>query len=129
MAIDVSTAEVFGFDLDPVVIRKYIAGIQGGCVLDVDGYDQKEVRCGHLLIRNKANGSRKPLGVKDGAYEALSDGYEYEGVATTTVPTKEPFTGLMYSGEVNDLASPYPLTEDILKALKEAVPTLVFKHD
>ncbi len=128
MAIDVGTIEAFGFGLDPIVIRKYVAGIQGGKVLDVSDYSEEYVRAGHVIIHDTTADTYKPLGVSEGAYVALPDGCEYAGVCTATKSVKCPFVGIMYSGEVNDVASPYAV-DDIKEALKTALPTLVYLHD
>ncbi len=127
--VDVGTMESFGFGTDPIVIRKYIAGIQGGKVLDVSGFNGEYIRAGHIVIRDTNSDTYKPLSVSSGAYGSLPAGHEYVGVVTSTKSAKEPFVGIMYSGEVNDVASPFPVTDAIKTALKTAVPTLVFKHD
>lgn len=127
--VDVGTIESFGFGNDPIVIRKYVAGVQGGKVLDVSDFKEEFVRAGHICIRDVGSDSYKPLGVSEGKYVELPAGCEYVGVATSTKSVKDPFVGIMYSGEVNDVASPYPISDDLKKALKEAIPTLVFMHD
>lgn len=128
MAIDVGTIESFGFGKDPVVIRKYIAGVKGGKVLDVTGFTEEFIRAGHVIIRDKINDIYKPMPVSNGAYGSLPESHEYVGVAVATKSAKEPFVSIMHTGVVNDVASPYPLTS-IMTALKAAVPTLVFEHD
>jgi hypothetical protein len=79
-----------------------------------------------VIIRETATGTYKPLGVSEGAYVTLPEGSEYAGVATATKSVKEPLVGIMYSGEVNDEASPYPVTDELKAALKSAIPTLTF---
>lgn len=129
MNVDVGTIESFGFGNDPIVIRRYIAGIQGGKVLDVSGFTGDYIRAGHIIIRVKSSDTYKPLGTSNGAYVALPDGCEYVGVAASTKSVKEPFIGIMYNGEVNDVASPFEISDALMAALKTAIPTLVFKHD
>lgn len=126
--VNIGTVESFGFDKDPIVIRKYIAGYQQGKVLDVEGFTEEFIRKGHVIIYNKATEVYKPMPVSGGKYATLPEGYEYVGVACATKSVKEPFVAIMYNGEVNDVASPYSV-EEIKAALKTAVPTLVFKHD
>lgn len=128
MAIDVGTIESFGFGMDPVVIRKYIAGVKGGKVLDVTGFTEEFIRAGHVIIRDTTNDTYKPMPVSSGAYGSLPSNHEYVGVAVATKSAKEPFVSIMHTGVVNDVASPYPL-DTIKSALKTAVPTLVFEHD
>lgn len=134
MNLDIGVKESFGFGLDPIVIRKFIAGQQGGVLLDVSDYNEEYIRAGQIIIKKSAADATerdiyKPLNIKDGAYEALPEGYEYDSVVVASKLTKEPLVATMYNGEVNDLACPYPLTAEIRTALKEAVPTLSFKHD
>lgn len=128
--VDVGTIESFGFGNDPIVIRKYIAGIQGGKVLDVSGFKGEYIRAGHVIIRNTGNDTYKPMPVDSAgdAYGSLPDSYEYVGVCVATKSVKEPFVSIMHTGVVNDVASPYPL-DTIKKTLKTAIPTLVFEHD
>ncbi|WP_298546642.1 hypothetical protein [uncultured Parabacteroides sp.] len=127
--VDVGTIESFGFGNDPIVIRRYIAGYQGGRVLDVSDFTEEFIRCGHIIIRDNDKEVEKPLGISEGKYVSLPANCEYVGVATSTKSKDEPFVGIMYSGEVNDIASPYPIDDVLKAALKTAIPTLVFKHD
>lgn len=134
MSYDIGVKESFGFGLDPIVIRKYVAGQQGGVVLDVSGFSEEFIRAGHIVIMKPATNDTerdvyKPLGVEDGAYSALPEGYQYDSVVVASKATAEPIVATMYSGEVNDVASPYPITVEMKEALKVAIPTLVFKHD
>lgn len=128
--VDVGTIESFGFGNDPIVIRKYIAGIQGGKVLDVSDFKGEYIRAGHVIIHDTENDTYKPMPVNPvgDTYGSLPGGHEYVGVCGATKSVKEPFVSIMHTGVVNDMASPYPL--DTIKAdLKAAVPTLVFEHD
>lgn len=118
---------------DSIVIRKYGAGIKGGRTLDMTDFptDLKCIKAGHVVIRSASDETLyKPMPVStDGtAYGALPDGYEYVGVVVATKPVDYPLVGIMYAGEVNDTASPYPVTS-IKAALKTALPGLVFMHD
>lgn len=130
--LDLGSKESYGMGNDPIVIRKYIAGIMGGRVLDVDGFSLDEIKAGHIIIRKVTDGEKdvyKPLNVTGGNYVSLPSGHEYAGVAVATVDASEPFVGIMYNGEVNDVASPYPITATLKAALKTALPTLTFQHD
>lgn len=128
--VDVGTIESFGFGNDPIVIRKYIAGIQGGKVLDVSSFKGEYIRAGHVIIHDTENDIYKPMPVNSAgdAYESLPGSHEYVGVCAATKSVKEPFVSIMHTGVVNDVASPYPL-DTIKEALKTAIPTLVFEHD
>lgn len=129
--IDIGSMESFGFENDPIVIRADFRGIEGGKVLNVDNYDQEFIRAGQLIIReaDKEDPEYKPLGVTDGNYVALPDGYEYAGICRATKSVKEPFVGIMTWGEVNDIASPYPITAALKTTLKTALPHITFEHD
>lgn len=128
--VDVGTIESFGFGNDPIVIRKYIAGIQGGKVLDVSDFKGEYIRAGHVIIHDTENDTYKPMPVNSvgDTYKSLPGSHEYVGVCGATKSVKEPFVSIMHTGVVNDMASPYPL-DTIKAALKAAVPTLVFEHD
>ena len=129
-AVDVGTIESFGFGNDPIVIRKYVAGIKGGKVLDVSNFKGEFIRAGHVIIRDTESDTYKPMPVNSNgdAYEALPGKHEYVGVCCATKSAKEPFVSIMHTGVVNDAAGPYHL-DTIKAALKAAIPTLVFEHD
>jgi hypothetical protein len=118
---------------DSIIIRNYGAGIKGGRTLDMTDFpsDLKCIRAGHVVIRSIEDETLyKPMPVaNDGkSYASLPQGYEYVGVVVATKPVDYPLVGIMYAGEVNDVASPYPVS-DIKAALKTALPGLVFMHD
>lgn len=115
---------------DSIVIRQYVSGILGGKVLDTTNFTPEVIKAGHIVIRDIENDVYKPmpLNAEGTAYASLPIGHEYVGVVVATKLTKEPQVGIMYAGEVNDVASPYPINT-IKSAVLAAVPTLVFKHD
>lgn len=124
---------IIGAANDSIVIRKYGAGIIGGHTLDMTDFpsDLKVIKAGHVVIRSTTDETLyKPMPVASGgaAYDSLPAGYEYAGVVVATKPVDYPLVGIMYAGEVNDVASPYPVTS-IKAALKTALPGLVFMHD
>lgn len=115
--------------MDAIVIRRYGAGIIGGRTLDVSGVTDDVIKAGHVIIRSTTDETEyKPLPVSDGAYDSLPSGYEYVGVLVRSITKKEPLAAIMYDGEVNDKASPYPV-DSIKAAMKTALPGLVFMHD
>ena len=114
--------------MDSIVIRNYVAGIIGGCTLDMEGFADSVIKSGHIVIFNKETNTYKPMPVVDGNYSTLPEGFEYAGVVICTQPANKPFVGVMYDGEVNDVASPYSI-ESIKAALKTALPKLTFMHD
>lgn len=115
--------------MDAVVIRRKGACLIGGKTLDMTDFPDDFIKAGHIVIHETATDTYKPLGVSSGAYSSLPTGCTYEGVVLSSKPKEEPFVSVMYTGEVNDNASPYPLTDAIKTALKTAVPDLYFKHD
>lgn len=125
---DIGMKEAFGFGNDPIVIRHYGDGIKGGKVLDMTGFKDEFIRAGHVIIKDTTTGVHKPMPVTDGAYASLPSGHEYVGVCVSSKAASEPFVGVMTDGEVNDVASPFPL-DDIKQAFKSAVPTIRFSHD
>ncbi len=119
--------DVFNDGYDSIVIRREGGCIIGGRTLDMTGFDK--VRAGHIVIREKATDTYKPLGVTNGAFDSLPDGHEYKGVLTRGISADQPFGNIMYDGEVNDECMPCPLTDELRTALKTAFPSLYFYHD
>ena len=130
MVHDIGVQESFGFKNDPIVIRVYGKSVIGGRMLEVDGYTGEYIRKGQLILRDTSDTHSIPMPLNEAgtAYAAKPEGYEYEGVSKSTVSVKEPWVGVMYEGEVNDVASPFPLSAELLTALKSALPELAFKH-
>jgi hypothetical protein len=122
-------ANITGFDagVDSVTISSYIEGLPGGCSLDVTGFKPTVIRAGHVVIKDTASGDYKPMPVNGAgdAYDALPDGHAIEGVAVASVTTDEAMVGVMVRGSVNQVASPYPVTE----AIKQALPLIRFTQD
>lgn len=128
--MSLSKTEVLEFGIDSVVIRNYVAGIIGGKALDTTGYAPKHIQAGHVVIRDTATDTYKPMPLNsDGtAYATLPSGCEYAGFVVSTVLTDEPLVGIMYAGEVNDEAVPYSVAS-IATAIKTALPQIAFYHD
>lgn len=123
---------------DDVVIQKYISGIKGGRTLDMEGFTDKMVKAGHVIITK--DGVYKPMpvtpataAVSDSSatpagYGTLPTGYSYAGVLYRTIPASKPFASIMTWGEVNSECVPYPMTS-ILTAFKAACPHIDFIKD
>ncbi len=106
---------------DRIVIRKYNSGIVGGRTLDMEDYTESVIKAGHIVIQSTEDETVfKPLPVESGAYKALPENYKYVGVVVASKPTDDPRVAIMYDGEVNDVASPYPVTDEIKAAFKAA---------
>lgn len=124
----VSKTETYDSGKESVIIRNYVNGIMGGVVLNLTGFSGEFIQCGHIIIRDTMSGEYKPMPVKDGHYDTLSNSYEYVGICMTTVPADTPHVGVMTAGEANDKAVPYPV-DTIKEKLKTDVPTLQWGHD
>ena len=123
-------SHVISDGMDSSVLRHQGAGIQGGRTLDTEGFAPEVVKAGHVVIRDTETGAYKPMPVNaDGkTYAALPANHEYVGVVVASQPANCAMCAIMYDGEVNDLASPYPV-DGIKAAMKTALPKLVFMHD
>jgi hypothetical protein len=122
-----SNTDINGFDagIDSVTIMNYIEGIPSGRSLDVSGFTPKVIRSGHVVIKETAGGSYKPMPVNGDAYDALPAGHTIEGVVVASVTTDEAMVGIMVRGSVNQVTSPYPVTD----AIKQALPLIRFTQD
>jgi hypothetical protein len=118
-----------GFDagIDSITINQYLGGIDGVRSLDVTGFAPDVIRAGHVVIKETATGTCKPMPVTpDGtAYAALPAGHTVAGVAVASVTKDLAMVGIMDNGRVNEAASPYPVTP----AIKAALPLIVFMKD
>lgn len=106
--------------LDSIVVVNCLGDIPGGRTLDVSGLasDVKVVKAGHVLIED-AKGKALPLGVNAAgtAYAALPANHSYLGVLKASVSVKDPRAAILTMGQVNAAASPYPVTDAIIKGL------------
>ncbi|MGV6945039.1 hypothetical protein [Sphingobacterium kyonggiense] len=114
---------------DSIVIIHNIFSIPGGKTLDVTGFTPDVINAGHILIKNAA-GDYKPMPLNAGgtAYAALPADHTYAGVLVATILKKRPYAGVMINGYVNEVASPFPVT-DIKAAFLTAVNKVEFRSD
>ncbi len=112
---------------DSIVIRKILLDIPGGKTLDVSGYTPTDgvLRAGHILIEQTSNKEVKPLDVSAGAYVALPTGHTYKGVLIATILKAKPQAAVMLGGDVNEVASPYPVPS----GAKTALTHILFTQD
>lgn len=144
---------------DGIIIRKHIAGLEGGRFLDpaavtsggstvIPAYTLEVVPCGIPVISKTANGVKtyKALAPKDVTSGStttykfdLPEGYAYEGIAAATVKAGMPCP-VMVAGVVNEtvlldqLKKLFPSEMETptalsLSALKSACPHLIFMSD
>lgn len=111
-----------------VLIKKFIKGIEGGRALDVTGWDNDVIQCGHIIISKTDEKGKKtyaPLGVEGGAYKALADGEKYEGLLVSSLVKTFAAAAIMTWGIVNEEVVPYAIPS----AFKEALPHIDFQVD
>lgn len=104
--------------MDAIVIVKDLGDIPGGRSLDVTGVEGEVIKAGHVIIRKDLNKPvYMPLGVKDGNYVELPAMHSFAGVLKASVLKNDPRAAIMTIGQVNAAASPYPVTDEIVKGL------------
>lgn len=127
--VDLNNGEhVLDTSLDNVVIIQMLECIVGGRSLDVTDFKPSVISAGHIIIRDKQNEKGyKPMPVEENgsAYKALPSNHEIVGVAYSSALTAKPFITIMVRGTVNQVASPYPVTD----AIKTALPLIRFTQD
>lgn len=102
---------------DSIVIMNYLDGVNGGRTLDTTGFTPRVIQAGHIVIKD-ASGNHKPMPVADEAYGSLPARHSFVGVVVASVKTSDPRVAIMTRGKVNKEASPYPVTEAMVSALK-----------
>lgn len=110
---------------DSIVIAKVLETLVGGRSLDVTGFTPAVIKAGHVVIKETATGTCKPMPVTGTAYAALPAGHTIEGVVMASTMTNRAMVGIMVRGTVNEVASPYPVTA----AIKTALPLIRFTQD
>lgn len=112
---------------DSIVIVNNLGTIPGGKTLDVTGFTPAVIRSGHIIIEVTATGLLKPMPVNAGntAYATLPAGHTYKGVLIASILTAKPFAGILIRGDVNKVASPYP----VIAAVETALPLIRFTKD
>lgn len=105
--------------LDSIVIVNDLGDIPGGRTLDVSRLadDVTVVRSGHILIQQNTTKEVAALGVSEGNYETLPEGYSYLGVLKASVLKSDPRAAILTVGQVNAAACPYPVTQTIKTGL------------
>ena len=134
---------------DGIIVRKYIAGLEGGRALDLDGYALEVIPCGTPIASKTASGvtTYKPVPPKDVTASStttygfnLPSGFAYVGIASATVKAGLPVPVVM-SGVINETAMldnmkemfpssmETPTALAVPSALKTACPNLIFMSD
>lgn len=110
---------------DSIVIAKVFETLVGGRSLDVTGFSPAVIKAGHVVIKETATGTFKPMPINGAAYAALPVGHTIEGVVIASTMTNRAMVGILVRGTVNEVASPYPVTA----AIKTALPLIRFTQD
>lgn len=110
---------------DSIVIAKVFETLVGGRSLDVTGFAPAVIKAGHVVIKETATGTFKPMPVDGSAYDSLPTGHTIEGVVIASTITNRAMVGILVRGTVNEVASPYPVTA----AMKTALPLIRFTQD
>lgn len=115
--LDLSTKEgdEYSEGLGGTAIKHYVHGIEGGVVLDVDGFDDKYIFEGHGVIQEDASGEYKPLPVSGN----IPSGHTLIGVVRSTTKTSRPATGVMTHGTINNNVVKYPFSAAQLTTLRD----------
>lgn len=111
---------------DSIIIVKDFSDIPAGVTLDVTEVTADTIGAGHVLVRKPATETEKeivkPLGITDGEYDALPEGFEYYGINKTSILKAVPMAAVLRSGVVNAGAAKNAIgasyTPDIKTALK-----------
>lgn len=110
---------------DSIVIVSYLDGVPGGRTLDTTGFSPEVIQAGHIVIKD-AKGNHKPMPVADATnYAALPANHTHVGVVKASVLKTKPMVGIMTRGSVNQIASPYTVTD----AIKTVLPLIHFTQD
>lgn len=105
--------------LDCIVVIQALSQLPGGCTLDVTGLsdDTTVIKSGHVLVMDKKTKEISPLKIEGENYGSLDEGKEYFGVLKCSVLKNDPRAAVITAGQINEAASPAPVTDEIKKAL------------
>lgn len=128
-----STPLQFSDGYDALVVRENYTATDGGVTLDTTGFPNANIRSGHVIIKETADGTFKPMPISGDSYAALPGGHTYYGHAVQSVLTAKPFVGVTQHAKINNLvvdpdAGVYDLAP-ILTALKAALPHIIYQGD
>ncbi len=113
-------------DKASIIIVNAVGDIPGGRTLDVSGVADGTtiIPAGTVLVINDETKEVAPLGVSDGAYDALPDGCSYLGILKSSVSVTDARAAILTMGQVNQAACPYEITDDI----KAGLPNIQFLY-
>ena len=90
---------------DSVVIVSVLGTVPGGRTLDISGFTDGEISAGHVIIKETATGTFKPLPI-DGVKPA---DHTYEGYLIASIKASNAQAAIMDQGKVNEAYCKYPI--------------------
>lgn len=124
-----SSTQTIAHATDSIVIVDVVDTLRGGRTIDTSKIKSNIVRAGHIIIKESATGNIQALATSEGQYVALPKGHEYIGFLVSSITTTNPQGSVLIHGTINHKASPYPLDDERLQALKTACPHILFVAD
>lgn len=116
---------------DSIVILLNTYTLEGGRVLDVTGFTPNAIQAGHIVIREDATGTYKPMPISGEEFGALPADHSYAGIVVASVDkvTQGGGVGVMVQGAVNEKAMPYKIPTALEAELKTALNQIYFSYD
>lgn len=124
----VNAKEPVIFGNDSVVIAKFNGGYKGGRALKMDDFAEPVVKAGHVIIFKDGEYMPLPLVETGDAYAAVPEGAAFAGVLYRTIKASKGDASIMFDGEVNIAALPYPI-DAFLEEFKKQLPNIIFVQD
>lgn len=124
----VNSKETIIFGNDSVVIQKFNGGYKGGRALKVEGFTEPVIKAGHVIIFQDGDYMPLPLVETGDAYAEVPEGATFAGVLYRTIKAAKGDASIMFDGEVNIEAVPYPM-DAFLEDFKAALPNIIFVKD
>ncbi|MGL4584104.1 MAG: hypothetical protein ACRCVU_14125 [Flavobacterium sp.] len=116
---------------DSIVILLNTYTLEGGRVLDVTGFAPNAIQAGHIVIRENATGTYKPMPISGEEFGELPADHKFAGIVVASVDkvTQGGGVGVMVQGAVNKKAMPYKIPTALEAGLKTALNQIYFSYD
>lgn len=102
-----------GLSLDSMIITINLDALPGGRTLNVEGFTDKVISAGHVVIKEDEKEVYKPLATTG----KKPSGFSYVGYVIASKETATPDVGIMYAGTLNEAYSRYPIPQEAKDAL------------
>ena len=112
--VNLSNKESIDTTKDNVVIANFLEGIPGGRTLNVEGFADKEISAGHVIIKDDSSGDYKPLPVSGTKPAAHS----YAGILVASLSVENAQAAIMVRGTVNEAYCKYAIPSEVKTDLK-----------